>query len=377
MIFDKWFTSKNLCTAIDIGSSKITCCVMKKDNNATEVVFTKTYIARGIKNGNVMHMSQFRDAISNAIMLTEHGINKTINDVCVSIGDIHIAGEQLSHEYVLADIVHESDIVRFLRQQNTYPGILHLIPLKYKLDEVDYIENPINMRGRNMRVDMFRINTSQVNIDNIMACFQDLNISVNKMYCAQYVASLITTTEDERRLGCIIVEIGHHVTTITIFEHGYITYIKTLAIGGQNITRDGCYLLDVHEQEGEKAKILHGAAIAKIGNKRIPVERFYSNNIEAMYGISGRHLNYVIQCRLEEIFDLVINEIGRDVMYKGGVVIMIGGVSKTTGIRELAMEHWNKVVRIGSVRVPGCHAGAIPMAAAVGSANFYLNRTNN
>ncbi len=71
----------------------------------------------------------------------------------------------------------------------------------------------------------------------------------------------ILLSDEEKRLGCMLVDIGAETSTISIYRYGHLQFFATLPLGGRNITRD-LTSLNMLEQRAEEIKRTSGNAIA-------------------------------------------------------------------------------------------------------------------
>lgn len=147
-------------------------------------------------------------------------------------------------------------------------------------------------------------------------------------------------TEDEKRLGCMLVDMGAETTTVTIYKNGHLKYFTTLPMGGRNITRD-ITSLNLVEKKAEDIKIASGNAL--------PREAVSTLNYN---GVKDSDVSNLIVARAEEI---IIN-ILKQIRYAGlkesdipGGIVCIGGAAKLNGILDLLNEKSGVPVRRGSL----------------------------
>jgi cell division protein FtsA len=73
-------------------------------------------------------------------------------------------------------------------------------------------------------------------------------------------ASQCVLTEDEKRLGVALINLGAGVTEIALFYEGAVRATKVIEIAGEHFTKDLAVLLRISLQEAEDLKIRFGAA---------------------------------------------------------------------------------------------------------------------
>ena len=67
-------------------------------------------------------------------------------------------------------------------------------------------------------------------------------------------------TQEERQLGCVLVDFGAETITISIYKNEALTYLFTIPLGSRNITRD-ITSLNMVEESAENLKKTIGDAI--------------------------------------------------------------------------------------------------------------------
>lgn len=152
----------------------------------------------------------------------------------------------------------------------------------------------------------------------------------------------VVLTQDEKRLGCMLVDMGAETTTVTIYKNGGLVYYATLPLGGRFITHD-ITSLNVLEERAEEMKITMGNAIARETSSTLN-----------MQGIKTSDVNNLISARAEEIVANVIEQIRYAGLTESDLpagIICTGGGAKLNGMTELLSSQTDMQVRMG--HLPG------------------------
>ncbi len=167
-------------------------------------------------------------------------------------------------------------------------------------------------------------------------------------------------TEDERRLGCMLVDMGAETTTVLIYKGGYLRYFATIPLGGRHITRDITTLHQL-EERSEEIKKQSGTAILR--------ENSTSNIV--IHGLKLADVNNLIVARAEEIVANVVEQITyagmREKDLAGGIVL-VGGGAYLNGMDELLERQSGMTVKMGRyptyirVDAPGASNNLIQVA---------------
>jgi cell division protein FtsA len=148
-------------------------------------------------------------------------------------------------------------------------------------------------------------------------------------------------------MGAIVCDIGGGTTDLAIYIDGDIWHTMVLAIGGNHITSDIAHGLRLSLPQAEEIKKQYGHAVEGEVSEgdRFTVRAFGE---EHPIAVSRKELAHIIEARVEEIFQLVLQEIkrsGYDGLLPAGMVLT-GGTSALPGLRSLASEILGLPVRI-------------------------------
>ena len=124
----------------------------------------------------------------------------------------------------------------------------------------------------------------------------------------QLAASEAVLTEDEKKLGVALVDIGGGTTDFAIFERGSLWHTGVVAVGGDHFTNDIAVGLRTPIPDAEKIKRRCGCALSAM------VDEDETMDVASVGGrksrvMARRILSEILQPRAEEIFHLLWDEI--------------------------------------------------------------------
>jgi cell division protein FtsA len=148
-------------------------------------------------------------------------------------------------------------------------------------------------------------------------------------------------------MGVAICDIGGGTTDLALYVDGNVWHTMVLALGGNHITSDIAHGLHLPLAQAEQAKIDYGHALrSEVGiEEQFSIRPFGE---EKPIEISRKDLALIIEARVEEIFNLALQEIkhsGYDGLLPAGMVLT-GGTSMLPGIRQLASNVLGMPVRL-------------------------------
>lgn len=204
--------------------------------------------------------------------------------------------------------------------------VVDAVPRKYKVGKLE-TNSPKGVVGNEIQADYDIIVCRPELKRNIMRVVHDkLGLNIEGFVVTPLSVGHLILSAEEKRLGCMLVDLGAETSTVTIYCHGALNYFATLPLGGRNITRD-LTSLSLLEERAEEIKITSGNAI--------PPEVPSSLNVN---GVKRSDVANIVVARSEEIVANIVEQLA----YAGikekdlpGGVICIGGASKLTGMTEL------------------------------------------
>ena len=119
------------------------------------------------------------------------------------------------------------------------------------------VPNPIGMEGALLEVGVHIITASSPAINNLVKSVSKGGFRVvAPIYTLLAVGELIVS-EEEKELGCILIDAGGQTTSIGIYSEGGIHFSKEINLGGDSITRDIAYGLGTTIAAAQEIKEKH------------------------------------------------------------------------------------------------------------------------
>ncbi|PLX12869.1 MAG: cell division protein FtsA [Marinilabiliales bacterium] len=322
--------------AIDIGTTKIVAIVGKrKENGKIEILGISKTASKGVKRGVVLNIEEAVNSIQKTVEDVQFSIGKQISDVYVGIAGQHIKSIK-NRGYINRDSyddeITKEDINALIQDMYKIPidvgeEIIHVLPQNYIVDNETGVKNPVGMSGKRVEAN-FHIVIGQISsAKNIGKCIAKAGLQLNQLILEPLASSEAVLTDDEKEAGVALVDIGGGTTDIAVYYDDIIRHTAVIPFGGDVVTKDikeGCSIL---QRQAELLKIQYGSALGDLAKEE---------EVVSIPGISGREpkeisfksLAYIIQSRMEEIFDAVIYEIENSGYFdrlSAGIVLTGGG----------------------------------------------------
>lgn len=345
--------------ALDIGSSKVCCVIAKISRDGRINIAGYGYNAsKGIKNGIITDIGQATLSVCNAVETAEQMANERISKIIVNV-----SGDKIRSSIKDATItlnknrpISESDINKVIEKGINKINVegcelIHCLPTNYRLNFGEEIKDPRNIFGENLSVDIMLGLVPDIIYRNLSTVIENAHLEIVGKAFSAYASGLACLVDDEKEIGATVIDIGGGVTSIASFKHGYPVYFSSIPVGGNNVTNDIAFGLTTSFAHAERLKTLHGCAFLtrKDSEETINVYPVGEEDDSSIKQITKAELISIITPRIEEIFELVnqkLDEQGlRDI--SSHRVVLTGGGSQLSGIREVATMVLDKQVRIG------------------------------
>ena len=339
--------------AVEVSSSKIAVAIGKTKGTGNLEIVAVEHETTGegcVRYGIIQNLEETSMIVSRLFSRLEQRASITprkIKGVIVGLGGRSLRNVTKEVDLSLPEDTEISEeILERLRDQAMHSAIdntlevVDAVPRIYRVGNSE-TTSPKGMIGNRISAVYDLIVCRSELKRNIRRTITDkLNIEVDGFVITAMATGHLILTPEEKRLGCMLVDLGAETTTVTIYQKGALHYFATLPMGGKNISRD-IASLGVVDNKAEEIKITSGNAIA-------------DNNVPALNinGLKLSDISNLVVARSEEIVANIIEQLEyaglKETNLQGGIV-MIGGGSRLKGMRELLEQQSDLPVRRGTL----------------------------
>lgn len=358
--------SKTIITALDIGSTTVRSIIAALEpKNKLSVLGTGVCPSEGIEKGVVKDIQALSAAIAKSLNMAENAADTKAQNIYANItgeqlrtqigdGRISIPTEiphepgEIGQEHVDQVIADAKNSVKIQKGFERHK-ILHGIPHDFIIDTQDDITNPIKMNGFHLTAKVLTILFEVTPLRNLAKCIELAGYEIDPAsFVLNHVAnSYSVLSDDERRLGSILIDMGGGTCDISIYYNSILEKILVIPMAGKAITEDLAIGLKTTLSSAEYIKTQYGSAITDEADQSIEIE---------VEGISGRSstcrtkylVSHVIQHRVEEMLSICYNR-SRDFYNPGTVtagVIICGGSANLEHIDSAVTNAFNLQVKL-------------------------------
>jgi cell division protein FtsA len=336
--------------AIDIGSTKI-CAVIAEiaDDNSISITGAGTSKAQGLKKGSITNIELASKSIRVALNDAKRVSGSDIKSAIVSIsgaytkslnsnGIVNIQNKEVTFkeiERVMQTSLYNANI------PNEY-DVLHALPFNFKVDDQDFIDDPLGMNASRLEVDTHIITTQKSNLNNLKKAVNGAGVEVENVILNSYASSIATLNDDEKELGVALIDMGGNTSNLIIHSGNSIKYNDFLGVGSNHVTSDLSMALHTPLNVADNVKLNYGSLLAPSNDL---IELPIIGDEDTTHEVSLEVVHNVIFARVEEtlmILEQFIEKSGLKDKIGAGVVLT-GGFSKMEGIRDLAIATFGSV----------------------------------
>ncbi len=354
-------SKQDIVAGLDIGSAQVACVIGRKDAQTGQIEIlggSRSACPGGLKGGVVINIDETARAVQRICEEAEDAAKEMVKEFTISIrgnhlqtfnnhGALNIA--RTDKEITAEDVekaIESAQAVHLSADRE----IIHTIPQGFTLDRQQGVPNPVGMEGSLLEVDVHIVTASRSHLNNIFKAINVAGFAVTEPIYGLLAAGEVVVTQEERDLGCLLIDIGGQTTDIAVYFDGSVHFTEKLPIGADAITRDLAYGLRTSLSQAQQIKENYGVAMASLLEQNEAEVSFTAMDGRTFRKVSRRFLIDIIEPRVEEIFALAAEKV-QDSGYSDRIVpggaILTGGGSLLKGIDQAAERILQLSARVG------------------------------
>ena len=341
---------------IDIGTTKICAIVGEVWQGQLRIIGLGIVPSKGVRKGMIVNAAEASAAIAKAVEKAEQTSGYDLSQAYINVAGEHIACYNNAGVSAInrnGSGVTVEDVGRALDAAQAIPvprnrQVLHVIPQNFKVDNQGGVLSPLGMHGARLEVDAHIVTAATPALMNLTQCADNVGIQAEDFVLNALASGEAVLESTERNMGVIVADIGGGTTDIALYVDGSAWHTKVVPIGGSHITNDIAIGLRVPFEVAERVKLQYGDCRPdQIDSSFVfTVEPFSGEKIQ----VGRQDLASVIEARVEEMFQIVLNEIresGYDGLLPAGIVLT-GGCAQLRGIADVAQRVLGVPARVAS-----------------------------
>lgn len=321
----------NIVTGIDIGTYHVKVVIAERADDPRQpprILGTGYAESRGVKQGYIVSVPEVSRSVAAAVLQASKAARVKVKRCYLSVGGVGLDEAFSRGETVVErgdSEITERDLPRAIKASEAAlpPAatlnrkILHTIPLKLSVDGMRVMgRSPSGMKGVRLSVETLFITCLERHVHDLVSAVEEAGLEVEDVVAAPLAASFIALSKMQKRVGCVLANIGAETLSIIVFEDNTPTSIKVFPVGASDITNDLALGLRISPEEAESLK---SGAVLNATYPKKKVDDLIARRVGDMFRLVEAHLK----------------KIGKDELLPAGI-ILTGGGSAVQSVADLA-----------------------------------------
>ena len=296
----------------------------------------------GGKIAKTLHEAQISADCSAGSLITNISGNHLRNIYTSSTRELN--GQPVTEEVIRA-LIHDA-------RQVTIPERYEVLDYEiqeYLVDDERYTLNPLDLSCDKIKANLNLLISAKTPIANLKKAISYSGYEIAKIVPAVILSALAVLNAEEKELGCCLIDIGAGTTDLVVYEKGFIRFMASIPLGGEDITRDLAAVLKVSRNLAEDLKLTYANCGNFASSRRESEGITLTDHRGGTTTIARKLLTDVVIERVKDILSVVRNQLNSNDLYaiiSSGIVVTGGGAELGT-LQEFAAEYFGLPVRIG------------------------------
>ena len=245
---------------VDIGSKYIRACVFSESKTLKKY----KVLSSGVEYGLITNKKNFESSLKIILEAVVSDFKIIPKNVLVTISTIHQNSASLSvitYTKRADGIITDLDIAGIKNNARKKIEhlkdniILHEIIIKNKVDGVIVVGELRNAKGAKIESKILFIYDDMYNYKLLSSVFESFGIEIDQVLSGPFIEAESLLSEKEKRLGTAVLNMGHHVSSLCVYERGAPLLSSCINYGGEDITSKIALGLRVDIDIAESIKI--------------------------------------------------------------------------------------------------------------------------
>jgi cell division protein FtsA len=340
---------------LDVGSTKTCALIAEVDGEQVRFLALGAAESKGLRKGLIVNLDSTVSSIRRAVEEAEGVANVPVEAALVGVAGGHVRGVNSRGGVTLgtrARDIERDDVRRAVDAARNIAlpedrEVLHVLPHEFMVDAQDGIRDAIGMVGQRLEANVHLVTSSIAATQNLVTAANRAGILVSDTVLEPLASAEACLTQDERDLGCCLLDIGGGTTELIVYGGGVVRHTSAVPVGGDHFTNDLAVGLRTPIPEAEKIKRRHGCAASSLLHEDTSIE-IASVGDRPPRTIFARMLTDIIEPRAMELLALIRDDLqraGLDGQIPAGFVLA-GGGARLNGLIDLAEQTFHLPVRM-------------------------------
>ncbi len=344
--------------AIELGTSRISGIAGKKKEGSFQILaYAEEQTTACIKCGLVYNIEKTTQSIRNVLDKLNQTLKQEVTRVYVGIGgqSVRSIRKKVPRNMLTQTSISAAHIEELRKESMDIivPDceLLENIPQGFMVDS-NPTNDPQGIFGTNIEGEYLNIIARNQLKGNIQTCFNNVGVEIvgTKLSALELAKNVLT--EQEKRAGCALVDLGAGTTTVVVYKQNIVRYLVTIPIGFNNIIDDIMKILQIEENEATEVMMKYGNAYidSEEDTTELTTKTYTTSN-----GTSHRivMIHEIIDARLTEIVANAVHQVSNSGFSNDDLLagcVITGGGANMKNI-DKAFVHNPRKMKFQTIRV--------------------------
>jgi len=344
----------NIYACIELGSSEVRLLVCNIKEERLYVLSQKSIPSKGITRGNITDVKKITEQVKKLKAEVELDLKQPLKQVLLTVPTIDSQIETVAGKIDL-DInkpitsANVRGLFRSIINQPTEGNYIavNIIPRMFRVDGQNAVQNPRGLTGSRLGIDAQKVLVPVPIVSNLVYVVESAGFKISDIFMGSIAETLYILNSPELLKRTCHINIGHHVTTITIVNDGKIVLAQSLGVGGHDITKAIAERFLISEELAGKLKDDFGRVNYSEAEKDQEVIYVDEGEDRSTY-MTRQALCEVVTERSEMIFKVIKDYLNESIYLQKGDFhyALTGGTSEIPGMTNVLNRHLGEHVSL-------------------------------
>ena len=366
---------KKIYTSIDIGSDTIKFVVAELYKEKLHILHSSSIKSKGIRKGLIIDSNLMVNSIKDGIKVVSNDLGFQIKKVIVNVPSYNAKFMYVTNKIEINEEVTTEDVNKVIKSSvygkiDSDYELVTVLPLEFVINESDSVEYPIGLKANTLEIKGIMITVPKKNIFSVVSVMESAGLEVVDITLSGLSDySEVKRDNIKNKVGAII-NIGHDITNVSVFNKGKLMNTEVLQIGGHNVEKDIAYVFGINVIDArtikEKFSFAHKRFVTLTDTYEI------KNNDEKLIKIGQLEVTEVVMSRLTEILNYAKKQILLLTKKNIEYIIITGGTTEMKYFKNLVYEILGKDVIIYLMKDIGIRDNKY--ISAFGSIKYFIEK---
>ena len=328
--------------SLDFGTTKFCLAMLRQiPGQGSYTVDMVSVPAEGMRRGMLANLEQAKIALRKLLELAESHFDSDITRVVVGIAGSHLASriESVTRP-ISGEVVTVQDVRKLIEQTELLSPtenreLLHTVPIGYRIDNRETVDDPVGFRGKELGGEFFLIDADKFYLKDVVDVCNECGLQVVRLYSEPFASASVTVPDSYKQLGVALADIGGGTTDGIVFKGGRPKLAFTVNLAGKLMTSDLAIGLSLPTETAEAVKL-------RFGIQPRPYDVMDIHNIKGeKRSLTCSQVLPILEPRIHELCSLVAGQLKPFKGHLGAGILLTGGGADVRGITEFFSSRLN------------------------------------